>query len=132
MGLFTFHSNECFYLQNFFSRLAIVPMFLVMPYLPNIQLRVNRNGGIYDNGPRHSQLLRERVLDLHHVGLSPQLIATEIKTSRHFVGNVLADYNINNSSIPTRRGTPLPPKMVPDVIEFLEMEKLSKPSITCS
>ena len=46
--------------------------------------------------------------------------------------NVLADYNINNSSIPTRRVTLLRPKMVPDVIEFLEMEKLSKPSITCS
>ena len=39
---------------------------------------------------------RECVLDLHHVGLSPQLIATEIKTSCHCVRNILADYNFSS------------------------------------
>ena len=63
------------------------------------------SGGIYDNGRRLSQLLRERVLDLHHDGMSPQLIANEGKSSRHFVQNVLRDYDQNNSSMPKMRET---------------------------
>ena len=53
-----------------------------MAFAHCIQLRLNRLGGIYDNGRRLSQLLRERVLDLHHDGMSPQLIADEVKSSR--------------------------------------------------
>ena len=52
-----------------------------MVFAHSIQLRLNRLGGIYDNGCRLSQLLRERVLDLHHEGMSPQLIANEVKSS---------------------------------------------------
>ena len=44
-----------------------------------VQLRLNRVGEIYDNGRRLSQLLRERILDLHHDGMSPQLITNEVK-----------------------------------------------------
>ena len=40
-----------------------------------IQLRLNWVGGIYDCGRRLSQMLRERVLDLRHDGMSPPLIA---------------------------------------------------------
>ena len=63
-----------------------------MAFAHCIQLRLNRLGGIYGNGRRNgrrlSQLLRERVLDLHHDGMNPQLIANEVKSSRHFVRNV--------------------------------------------
>ena len=100
-----------------------------MAFYQNVQVRLNRDGGIYDNGRRHSQLLRERVLDLHHTGMSQQTIAREVKSSRHFVQNVLRDYDLNNSSMPVRRAAAPRSKTVEDVIEFLENEKLCKPSI---
>ena len=87
-------------------------------------------GGIYDNGRRLSQLLRERVLDLHHDGMNPQLIADEVKSSRHFVRNVLRDYDLNNSSMPKMRETQPRSKLGRDVVEYLENEKLCKPSVT--
>ena len=40
-------------------------------------------------------------IDLHHTRMSPQLIATEVKSSRHFVRNVLRDYDMNSSSMPS-------------------------------
>jgi transposase len=91
-----------------------------MAFYQNVQVRLNRDGGIYDNGRRHSQLLRERVLDLHHTGMSQQTIAREVKSSRHFVQNVLRDYDLNNSSMPVRRAAAPRSKTVEDVIEFLE------------
>ena len=87
-------------------------------------------GGIYDNGRRVSQLLRERVLDLHHDRMNPQLIANEVKSSRHFVRNVLSDYDLNNSSMPKMRETQPRSKLGRDVVEYLENEKLCKPSVT--
>ena len=51
------------------------------------------------------------------------------KTSRQFVRNALADYDINKSSIPTRRAAPLRPKMVPDVVEFPESNETAQ--LTC-
>ena len=101
-----------------------------MAFAHSIQLRLNQLGGIYDNGRRLSQLLRERVLDLHHEGMSPQLIANEVKGSQHFVRNVLRDYDRNNSSIPKMRETKPRSKLGGDVVEYLENEKLCKPSIT--
>ena len=89
-------------------------------------------GGIYDNGRRLSQLLRERVLDLHHDGMSPQFIASEVKSSRHFVRNVFRDYDQNNSSMPKMRETQPRSKLGGDVVQYLENEKLCKPSIVSS
>lgn len=78
-----------------------------MAFAQSIQLRLNRVGGICDNnGRRHSQLLRERVLDLRHDGMSPQLIANEVQSSRHFVRNVFRGYDLNNSSMPKERERP--------------------------
>ena len=94
-----------------------------MAFAHSIQLRLNRLGDIHDNGRRLSQLLRERVLDLHHEGMSPQLIANEVR-------NVLRDYNRNNSSMPKMRETQPRSKPGGDVVEYLENEKLCKPSIT--
>ena len=86
-------------------------------------------GGIY-NGRRHSQLLRERVLDLHHDGMNPQLIANEVKSSRHFVRNVLRDYDLNNSPMSKMREKQPRSKLGRNVVEYLENEKLCKPSVT--
>ena len=69
-----------------------------MAFVKNIQLRLNREVDIDGNGRRHSQLLRERVLDLNYTGMSPQLIATEVKSSRHFVRNVLRGYELFSSA----------------------------------
>ena len=85
-----------------------------------------------NNGRRLSQLLRERVLDLHHDGMSPQLIANEVKSSRHFVRNVLRDYDQNNSSMPKMRETQPRSKLGGDVVQYVENKKLWKPSITSS
>ena len=89
-------------------------------------------GGIYDNGRRLSQLLQERVLDLHYDGRSPQLIANEVTSSRHFVRKVLRDYDQNNSSLPKMRETQPRSKRRRDLGHNLENEKLCKPSITSS
>ena len=75
-------------------------------YHNNIQLRINQRGGLYDNGRRHSQILREQVLNLNNAGHSQRFIANDLKTSRHFVSNVLRDYNITNSSFPKSKVIP--------------------------
>ena len=64
----------------------------------SVQLRINQSGGLYDNGRNLPQFIRERVLDLHHAGLSQRGIAQELCTSRHFVQNVMHDYDATNSS----------------------------------
>ena len=74
--------------------------------------------GIYHNGRRLSQLLREHVLDLHHDRMSPQLIANWVKSSRHFVRNVLRDYDQNNSSMPKMRETRARSKLGGDVVQY--------------
>ena len=98
----------------------------------NIQLRINQRGGIYDNGQRHSQILREQVLNLNNAGHSQRFIANDLKTSRHFVNNVLQDYNITNSSFPKSKVILQRPKMTDDVVEYIEVEKLCKPTIYSS
>ena len=37
-----------------------------MVFAQKKQVRLNREGGIYDNSRRHSQLLRDYISDLHH------------------------------------------------------------------
>ena len=37
-----------------------------------VQLRQNINGGIYDNGRPLPTMYRDRILDLHHDGLSEE------------------------------------------------------------
>lgn len=68
------------------------------------------------------------VLDLHHAKVTPNQIADLTRTSRHFVRNVLRDYNITNSSMQPAWAPYPRPKMTPDVVEYIEHEKLIKPS----
>ena len=60
--------------------------------------------------------------------MNPQLIANEVKSSRHFVRNVLRDYDLNNSSMPKMRETQPRSRLWRDVVEYLE--KANKYSTT--
>lgn len=75
----------------------------------SVQFRINQSGGRY-------------------IGQSQYLIAQEIWTSRHFVQNVLCDYNLTNSCYqqPKRHGCSV---LTPNAIECIEIEKLCKLSI---
>ena len=92
----------------------------------------NRAGKLYDNGRYYPKLLREEVLDMNHNGISQRAIANELKTSRCFVQNVLADYNRTGSSLPHLRDEPQRNIMNTEVITCIETEKLMKPSMYVS
>lgn len=98
----------------------------------SVQLRINQSGGLYDNGRNLPQFIRERVLDLHHAGFSQRGIAQELSTSRHFVQNVIRDYDAFNSSCQPVKGHKGHSVLTPDAIECIENEKLIKPSIYCT
>lgn len=98
----------------------------------SVQLRINQSGGLYDNGRNLPQFIRERVLDLHHAGLSQRGIAQELCTSRHFVQNVMHDYDATNSSCQPVKGHKGRFVLTPNAIECIENEKLCKPSIYCT
>ena len=94
-----------------------------------MQLCRNQDGKLYDNGRNYPKLLREEVLDLNHDGMSQRAIARELKTSRCFIQNVLADYNHTGSSLQHPRDPPERRIMNAEVISFIETEKLMKPSV---
>ena len=99
----------------------------------NVQLRVNQKGGIYDNGRAHSNLMRERVLNLHHEGLSERAIAREMKTSRSFVNKVVRNYNENNTALCLpRTGELWNKKVTTNTLEYIEVHKNIKPSMLTS
>ena len=76
--------------QTVSENYKILTIFFHNGLSPLHSIVIELSGGIYDCGRRLSQLLRERVVNLHHDGMSPQLIANEVKSSRHFVRNVFS------------------------------------------
>ena len=98
----------------------------------NIQLRVNANGGLYDNGRALPSLVRERILDLNHQGLGHRAIAREVRTSHTFVRNVIRSYDVTNSSIRIPRANFAEPKIDANVLEYIEVQKHIKPSTYAS
>lgn len=100
--------------------------------LPSVRLQVNQKGGLYENGKKLSQLTRERVLDLHHLDLSQRQIARLTRTSLHFVQNVLTGYDITNSCFPPLKTAPPRTKITPTVMDYIETEIITKPSIHLS
>ncbi|KAL9979392.1 hypothetical protein ACROYT_G017048 [Oculina patagonica] len=105
------------------------------PEEANIQLRINRQGGCYDSGRAYPDVIRERVLDLAHTGLSQRQIATELRISRGLynnVQNVLEQYDDKNISMRIPRTSFLVPKVTTEVLEFVSVEKVMKPSIHAS
>lgn len=98
----------------------------------SVQLRINQSGGLYDNGRYLPQFIRERVLDLAHEGMSQRRIAQELTTSRHFIQNVVRDYDLTNSSFQPGKSHKGRSVLTPNAVECIEIEKLCKPSIYCS
>lgn len=96
------------------------------------KLAVNRHQGIYDNGKVLPQVYRERVLDLHHQGFSQRQISQNMRVSVGYVNKVVQFYENNNSSLAAPRRTPVRKKMSAYVVEYLESEKLCKPSMYTS
>ena len=82
-----------FFIASLFEKQLV----LVKCEIMSVQLRVNQAGGLFDNGRRLPNFVHERVLDLLHDGVSQRTIAQQFCTSRHFVQNVLRDYDLTNS-----------------------------------
>ena len=73
-------------------------------------------------------MYRERVLDLYHDGFGNRQIAREIRSSPGFVQKVIDRYNEQNTSLRgIRVGVPSP-KIDEQVVEYIEVQKLLKPS----
>lgn len=83
------------------------------------KLRLNQQHGIYDNGKALPQVYRERVLDLHHQGLSQRQISQDMRISVGYVNKVVQFYEHSNSSLAARRKTPVRNKFTADVIEYV-------------
>ena len=98
----------------------------------NIQLRVNANGDLYDNGRALPSLVRERILDLNHQGLGQHAITREVRTSHTFVRNVIRSYDETNSSIRIPRAHFAEPKIDKNVLEYIEVQQHIKPSTYAS
>ena len=98
----------------------------------SVQLKINQSGGLYDHGRDLPRYIRDRVLDLHHEGVSQRAIAQAVSTSRHFIQNVIRNYDAINSSLLQPKSHKGRTVLSPNVIDCLEIEKLSKPSTYCS
>ena len=73
-------------------------------------------------------MYRERVLDLYHDGFGNRQIAREIRSSPGFVQKVIDRYHEQNTSLRgIRVGVPSP-KIDEQVVEYIEVQKLMKPS----
>ena len=98
----------------------------------NVQLRLNQNGGFYDNGRALSLCHRERVLDLYHDGISERGIAREVRVSRSYVNNIIKRYNEANTSLRAPKACRDPKKVDIYASEYIEAQRLVKPSIYAS
>jgi hypothetical protein len=75
---------------------------------------------------------RESWIKVYYQGVSQRAIAQDISTSRHFVQDVIQNYDVTNSSVLQQKKYKGRTVLSPNVIDCLEIEKLSKPSIYCS
>ena len=103
-------------------------IFLFYFTLADVQLRLNRYDGTFDNGRALPAMYRKRVLDLYHDGFGNRQIAREIRSSPGFVQKVIDCYNEEKTSLRgSRVGFPRP-KIDEQVVEYIEVQKLMKPS----
>ena len=100
--------------------------------IANVQLRLNQRGGFYDNGRALSLCHRERVLDLYHDGNSERGIAREVRVSRSYVNNIIKRYNEANTSLRAPKVCRGPQKVDLYASEYIEVQRLVKPSIYAS
>ena len=90
----------------------------------SVHLRINQAGGLFDNGRRSPNFVRERVLDLHHDGVSQRTIAQQLCASRRFVQNVLRDYDLTNSCFQPPKRHKGHTVLTPDAAECIEILNL--------
>ena len=64
-------------------------IFLFYFTVADVQLRLNRYGGSFDNGRALPAMYRERVLDLYYDGFGNRQISREIRSSPGFVQKVI-------------------------------------------
>ena len=84
------------------------------------------------SGRSYPDVIREQVLDLAHARTSQHQIATEPRVSRGYVQKVLEQYNYKNISIRSPRTSFFVPKVTNEVLEFMSVEKIIKPTIYAS
>ena len=72
---------------------------------------------------------RERVLDLYHHGFGHRQIARKLRTSPGFVQKVIDRYNEQNTSLRAARVDYPRPKIDEVALEYIEVQKVRKPSI---
>ena len=72
------------------------------------------------------------MLDFAHAGTSQRQIATELRVSRGYVQKDLEQYNDKNISLRIPRTTFLVSKVSNEVLEFMSVEKIMKPSVHAS
>lgn len=95
----------------------------------DVQLRENENGGIYDNGRALPQMFREKCIDLYHNGVPQREISRRLRKSLRYVQNVLSRYIETNDSQKSVRSEFPTPKITNDGLEYIEVQKLMKPSV---
>ena len=95
----------------------------------DVRLRQNINGGIYDNGRSLPTMYRDRILDLHHEGLSERQIAREVRLSHTYVGKVIKRYDESNTDLRAQMSHFVKPKVDQTVSEYNECCRLMNPSI---
>ena len=75
---------------------------------------------------------RERVLDLYHDGNSERGIAREVRVSCSYVNNIIKRYNEANTSLRAPKVCRGPKKVDFYASEYIEAQRLIKPSIYAS
>ena len=102
---FLTYLNSCLLDDPFFlflrpdSCVANETIFLSYFTVADVQLRLNRYGGSFDNGRALPAMYRERVLELYRDEFGNRQIAREIRSSPGFVQKVIDRYNDQNTSL---------------------------------
>ena len=74
-------------------------------------------------------MYRDRILDLHHDGLSERQIAQKVRVSHSYVGKVIKRYDESNTDLRAHRSHFVKPKVDQTVSEYIECCRLTNPSI---
>ena len=74
-------------------------------------------------------MYREKILDLYNDGIGQRQIAREVRVSRSYVQKVIKRYDEANTSQRAQRCKYTNPKVDENTLEYIEVQKLMKPSI---
>ena len=77
-------------------------------------------------------MYRERILDLHHEGIGHREISRAVRVSHTYVNNATKRYNEDNTSLRAPKRIRPSAKIDLDASEYLEVQRLVKPSIYAS